>query len=477
MIDLGYTPTQVQATAHGVMVDELLFGGAAGGGKSRWGRAEAVRMATLVPGSRSIIFRRTFPDLQRSVVGPLKEEIPQAIATYHSTNHEWTFANGSVIELAYLRRLDDVLAYQGAEYTLVVFEELTQFAEYQYKYMVSRLRAGGKVKTRLQELGWRPRIIGTTNPGGPGHHWVKGRFIDPAPPLTRFRVPASLDEPNPMVRCYVPARVVDNPHVDDSYRERLEALGGNLGRALLEGDWDVLEGVRFDQWRREHHVIRPEQLPIPVVGPPRAVGVDYGLSAPFAALWGAKLADDLIVVYRELYKPRLTPREQAELILASEAVDERRPERPIPVALDPATWARNPDQPVGKPLRPDEPPPGSIAAAYRERFGGQLVKARNERVGGWALIDEHLRIREDGFPRLLVYDTCPELIRTLPSLPRSNTNPEDVDTHAEDHLPDALRYLLQQLAGKQQATPVDPHEAYGRRAPSTVTGDLAGMAF
>ncbi|QIN94331.1 terminase [Arthrobacter phage Abba] len=465
-----------QTLAHHKLVDELLYGGAAGGGKSRFSRAEAVLMCLRVPGLRAIIFRRTFPDLERSVVEPLLQEIPKELGRYNSTKHLFRFHNGSILELGHLQRDADKLKYQGAEYQLIVFEEATHFTFKMYDFMRSRVRAGGPVADAMAKLGIRPRMILTANPGGIGHHWVKKTFIDPAPAGKVFRNKPTAREPRPKTKCYIPAKSSDNPSLDDSYIDTLNALSDNLRRAMRDGDWDVLEGVRFPDFSRQVHVIEPEELPIPVAGYPRAVGIDYGSSAPFAALWGAKLADDLIVVYRELYKPGLTPRQQAELIRDSEAPDERRPDRPIPLVLDPSMWARSMTQPGAKSTDPSVPPPGSIADSYRQVFGSYVRKARNERVGGWALLDEQMRVREDGFPRLLIYSNCVNLIRTLPAMPRDSVNPDDVDTHSEDHAPDALRYLVQDLVGRKQATPrTAVEQERARRRSTTLTGDLASL--
>lgn len=264
-----------------------------------------------------------------------------------------------------------------------------------------------------------------------------------------WQPPASEDEPNPLTRCYIPSKVVDNPHIDqEAYKRQLQALDPVLRKALLDGNWDILEGVRFTAFNRDVHVITPETLRAPLFGYPRAVGVDYGSSAPFAALWGVKLRDNLILVYRELYQNGLTPQQQVELIKSSEDVDERRPERPIRVALDPACWQRPPSNPLGEVMHPDAPPTGSIAWFYRQGLGSSVVKARNDRVAGWALVDHHLHVRDDGLPRILIHDTCINLIRTLPTMQRAKTNPEDiVTTGVEDHLPDALRYLLFELSG------------------------------
>lgn len=123
---------------------------------------------------------------------------------------------------------------------------------------------------------------------------------------------------------------------------------------------------------------------------------------------------------------------------------------------------------------PKLPPPGSIAHAYRAQFGSEVVKTQNDRLGGWQLLDQHLKVRADGLPRLLVHSTCTNLIRTLPAVPHDRGNPEDVDTKSEDHAIDALRYLLQQLAGQVQPPAAGGQGAILVRAES---GGLASAAF
>lgn len=466
-----YAPHPPQKLAHSIKVDEILYGGAAGGGKSRWLRAEMFQACMAVPGMRAIIFRRTFADLARSVIDPLLEEIPTQLGKYNRGDHMWRFNNGSVLELGHLRNEADLLKYQGAEYQLVGFEELTHFTENQYTYMQSRLRAAGKVKERMEELGLRTRTISTANPGGPGHHFVKARFVDPAPAHKVFKMAASLEDPNPGTRCYIPARVTDNPSIDTSYVDRLNALPDNLRRALRDGDWDVLDGVRFAQWRESLHVVEPDISPMDLITYPRVVAVDYGFGAPFAALWIAKLPNGVNLVYRELYAKNLTATQQAELILKSEMPGERNEANPIPVVVDPSMWRRNEGGSGAHMGDKWAPQVGTPAHDYQRAFGQRPVPAYNARVPGWARIDELLRIHtietkatkkwesadyvEDaldapqGYPHLQVYNTCRDLVRTLPALPRDKKNPEDLDTSMEDHLADALRYGCMFLAGHQ----------------------------
>lgn len=492
---VDYTPTARQAVAHTTYADELLYGGAAGGGKSRFARAEALAFALEVPGSATLILRRTYKDLARpgAMIPKWLEETPRALGTYNVTESRWTGRNGSTVDFGYLDSDSDVGNYQGAEYQLIIVDEATQQTEYRVGYLRSRLRASGHVKARMAELGYRPRMILTANPGGIGHAWVKTRFIDVNLPNRLWRPQPTATNKSPGIRAFVPALVTDNPHIDADYEDKLDELDEDTRRALKFGDWDVYAGQRFRDFRRDVHVIDPEDLPLSLGGITRAVGVDYGLDAPYAALWGARLADGLVVVYREDYRPGLTPEEQATAIRDLEAPGERATGRPVPVALDPSTWARNPHVKTGSTgpgnivVEPtdDTPPPGSIADAYRQVLGPAVTKAHNDRLAGVALIASKLRVRPDGLPRLLVYSTCRNLIRTLPALPRDPKRPEDVDTHAEDHAYDALRYLIVELERNGPAVGGDAEPLAGSpsshgtatRDAGTITGNLGRTGF
>lgn len=469
-----YWPTDRQKEAHRSAAEELLFGGAAGGGKSFYLLGLLVMVCILVPGVQVLALRRTFPDLKRSLISKLLPLIPAQVARYNQSDHAWIFRNGSRLEMGYLQTDKDVYQYQGAEYAVIAFDELTQFTEFQYKYMLSRVRAGGKVLARMRRLGLVPCMRATANPGGIGHHWVKARFIDPAVPGKTWQPKPSEDEPHPLTRCYIKSLLTDNPYLDqEQYRRQLQAMDPVLRRALLNGDWDIIEGVRFSQWRADVHVIDPSQLPISALHGPKCVAVDYGFSAPFAALWLCKLHDGLVVVYREEYATELTATQQAQLITSRETEHEVGLGRHRAVVMDPAMWRRN-DAVAHKSLDPNLPPVGSPAHDYQKVLGQVPVKAVNARVHGWSLLDEKLRVRGDGLPRLLVYNTCRDLIRTLPSLPRDKKDVEDVDTKAEDHLADALRYGLMFLEGK---TPNNTTPRRPEAEPKPLTAVLSSAKF
>jgi len=336
---------------------------------------------------------------------------------------------------------------------LALWDELTQFTRAQYTYIRSRLRVAGPAAVRMAELGWVPRMISSSNPTGPGHDWVKRMFVDPSPgPDIVFEggIAEGEDPAGLRTMAYIPALATDNPHLDQpAYARELAGLDPILRRALQFGDWDVLLGVRFSQFRRNLHVIEPDMVDVPLLGYPRGCGVDWGIAAPFCALWGVLLPGPTLYVYRELYGPNLTAQQQARLIRESEEPEERSQYRPLPIVLDPSCWIRSPSEPVVKNPNPNAPARGSIAWWYTQEFGGAVSKANNDRIGGWQLIDQGLLMQDNGLPGILISTMCPNLIRTLPAMLRSKTNPNDVATvpKQDDHAVDALRYLAQLMIG------------------------------
>jgi hypothetical protein len=452
--------------------DEMLYGGAAGGGKTDALLALGVTACLAVPRMKVLLIRKTYPEIEQEVLPRLLDRLPSTVAQYRQQGHTFTFRhNGAVFRLGHLSTQGARYRYQGVEYHLLLWDELTQFSRDEYMYLGTRLRAVGPVAEAMRQVNMRPRIVATSNPGGIGHGWVKKRFVDPGPPVTEFPGTDSEGEPDGTTVMYIPARVQDNRYVDrEQYDRTLRRLDPALRAALRDGDWSVVEGARFGQFRYDAHVTRP--LDVPLVGHPRAVGIDYGGTSPFAALWGVRLHDGLIYVYREVYRAGLTPKQQAALVRDSEMLGERMPGRPIPIALDPSAWARNADDPVAKAMG-GAPPVGSIARAYHDVFGGSVVKARNARVQGWSLVDELLLVQDDGFPRLVIGEQCVNLIRTLPQLLRSNIQPEDVMTSPkqEDHAVDALRYLLGQLVlgGDRRVAPESRLSGFYRPATAGLT--------
>lgn len=481
-----YTSQAKQTLGHRLWADERLYGGAAGGGKTEWLLAE-VLAPVLRHGVNGIILRRTYRHLSQpqGIIERLRARIPRYVGRYNASKHLWTFANGALLQLGHLQHDGDVEQYMGAEFGVMAWDQVEQFTEWQYRRMIGHpLRVSEDHPASA--AGFRPYVVATANPGGDGHQWVKSRWIDPAPPNVVWQPNPSEDEQRPGSRAFIPARVEDNAYLGDHYIARLEGLPEDDRRALRDGDWDVYKGARFGHvWKRPVHVIDPEAWPVRVgAGIPRAIGIDYGNAAPFAALWGALFPDGLVVIYRELYRTNLSPAEQARLVVDAESPGERGRGRPVPAYLDPSCWARNPNEPRPQPgaiAHPGQPPKGSIADTYR-RNGLPVLRANNDRHAGTALIASQLGVRADGRPRLLIYSTCVNLIRTLPGLPRDPHDPELYSTKAEDHAADALRYLLMGLVGVDAPAPDARNRSADREGPRTgrprsVTGDLARAGF
>ncbi|MGP4995522.1 phage terminase large subunit [Glutamicibacter ardleyensis] len=463
-----FKPYEKQRQALTSPADEVLFGGSLGGGKSEVLLAACVTVCTLVPGAKALLVRRSYSELSE-LVKRLRERLPSEIAKYNKSDHVFYFANGAELHLGYLERPEHATRYQGHEFVLVAFDELTHYDKESYVLLMSRLRATGPVAERMKQLRLPLRTLSASNPGSKGHGWVKAHFIDPAPHRTLFT-----DEESGARRIFIPSSLYDNPYLDHAeYLKKLGAMDPDLKRAMVDGDWDIISGTRFNQWRTKHHVISPSQLPIPALTGRKVIAVDYGFSAPFAAVWLCLLHDGLVVQYREEYATELTARQQAQRILELSSEEEAITGQKIPIVMDPAMWRRN-DATTRKNINTDLPPVGSPAHDYMKVLDRVPHKGVNARVHGWAQLDEKLLVREDGFARYMVYDTCRDTIRTLPAMPRDKKNPEDVDTHGDDHLLDSIRYGLMFLAGKRVGQKKEQQE---RKRLSPITGGLRSKDF
>jgi hypothetical protein len=409
---------------------EVLYGGAAGGGKSDALLIEALRQVH-VPGYKGILFRRSFPEAEELIAKSMlyyPRIFPQA--QWIRSRKEWRFPSGASIRFGYLKSLGDELNYQGHEYQYIAFDELTHFPESQYLYLFSRCRTSNPAL--------RCYIRAATNPGGPGHLWVKRRFVDCAPPRETFRDPST-----GLTRAFIPARLQDNPkllEVDPEYVSRLMILPDAQRKALLEGDWDAFEGMVFSEWSKERHVIKPFDIP-PTWHKWR--GLDWGFEAPYACLWMACNNDGQVIVYRELYgmqdgKPNQGTRETAQEVAARIRAIELAAGEEIYGRADPSIWASSGHQ--GPTIYESFASEGVHFQKADHRPGSRLHGKMqiHQRLRGWRYGTPEWK------PALLIFDTCSHLIRTLPALPPDPHRPEDIDTKAEDHVYDALRYGLEE---------------------------------
>lgn len=390
--------------------DEVLFGGAAGGGKSYGQLVDALLFALKYPKSKQLILRRTFSELEKSLIRTALNLYPRDIFTLNSSSHTGKFINGSIIDFGYCASENDVNQYQSAEYDVIRFDELTHFTEYQYVYMLSRIRGANNFPKQIKS---------STNPGSVGHTWVKERFVDPAPPNTAF------DGTQGMRRIFIPSYVDDNKFLmesDPSYKQRLLALPESERRALLDGDWNIFEGQYFTEFDRKVHVCEPFQIPSEWR---RYRALDYGLDM-LACYWIAVDSLRNAYVYKELCEPNLP------ISVASRKIIEYTGENESIYATlaPPDLWGRS--QETGK----------SKAAIFYEN-GVRFTKSSNDRESGWLSIKELLQKDANGESRLHIFNNCTNLIKCLPMLQRDPKRPTDTMTepHEITHAPDALRYF------------------------------------
>ena len=411
---------------------EVLYGGAAGGGKSYATLADPLRDMNNSDFS-GLLVRHTTEEL-RELIQKSQELYPKAIPgiKWSERKSQWTTPRGGRLWMSYLDKDTDVMRYQGQAFNYVAFDEMTQWnSPYAWNYMRSRLRSSSK------ELGLYMRA--TTNPGGPGHSWVKKMFIDPAPANTPFWATdietgetltfpkGHSKEGQPLFkRRFIPASLFDNPYLAESgdYEAMLLSLPEHQRKQLLEGNWDVNEGAAFPEWNRAIHVVEPYKIPSSWT---KFRACDYGYGSFSGVVWFAVSPSEQLVVYRELYCSKVTATDLADMILEAESEDSSIRYG----VLDSSLWHKRGD--TGPSLAEQMNQKG---CRWRpsDRSRGSRVAGKNEL---------HRRLQVDEYteePRLVFFSTCTNSIAQLPSIPLDKRNPEDVDTNAEDHLYDAIRY-------------------------------------
>ena len=439
---------------------EILYGGAAGGGKSHLMRSAAIAWCTAIPGLQVYIFRRVSDDLHKNhMEGPtgfpamLSDWIDQKFVKINWSKNFIEFWNGSKIHLCHCQYEKDRFKYQGAEIHVLMIDELTHFTDVIYRYLRGRCRMGG-LRVPEQYKGLFPRIVNGSNPGGVGHNWVKATFIDPAAPMDIRQ--QSKDEGG-MRRQYVPAKLDDNPtlkETDPDYIDRLEGLGNPaLIKAMRDGDWNIVSGGMFDDlWRNEVHVLTPFAIP-------QSWRIDrsfdWGSSRPFSVGWWAE-SDGTEAIMSDGTKrtfPRGTlfriaewygwngkPNEGVKMSDADIAAGIKKHQEEYKISD--RVKAGPADSSIFDETNGDSP------AKIQKKHGVHWEKADKSpgsRKRGWQLMRGRLqaslaeRMEEPG---LFVFKNCRQFIRTIPVLPRDDKDPDDINTEAEDHIADESRYRI-----------------------------------
>lgn len=428
----------------------IAYGGARGGGKSWAVRVKAALLCLRYAGIRVMIVRRTYPELRENHIKPLCEMLrcyhpdkTERIASYNDQKKTITLRNGSEILFRYCDNEKDALRFQGTEVDVLFVDEATQQTE----------ECMDKLKACVRGVNDFPkRIYYTCNPGGVGHEWVKRLFID-----RRYK-----DEENPEEYSFIQALPTDNYALmekDPGYLNTLDALPPKLRRAWRYGEWDIFEGMFFDDFRTEPDMatakehgceLTPDELReqhrwthvIPAfdlnAGNSRGWNIvrsyDFGYGKPFSCAWWAVDYDGVIYRILELYGGTDTPNEGLRWTPDQQFAEIARIEREHPWlkgkriegVADPSIWDASRGESVAE-----------TAAKYRIYFS----PGDNERVAGWMQCHYRLQFDEEGYSRMYVFENCKAFIRTVPLMMFSKHRPEDLDTTLEDHVCDEWRYM------------------------------------
>lgn len=427
---------------------DVLYGGAAGGGKSAALIVYAIQACVRHPGLRVLFVRRTFDELAESIFPKLAafDFAAKLGGHWNGTDHQLTFDNRSVIRFRYVERLLDASRRQGGEYQLLCVDERT-------------LIAPGAVdileKERLRSASPDLPVIGlrcTSNPGEVSHSEVKERYVKATDNGRKVVV-----DQHGQTRRFIPAKATDNPFLDADYYRKLDAIPDPQRRAAMrDGSWDLFAGQVFTEWRYDRHVV--DEFTLPDIWRKYA-GIDHGYANPWAVIWAAIDNDDRAWIYREIYESGVGEVDQAQRIFLAESTPaevmagkvrgDLSREWGVTRFADPSMWAHK----AGP----------SVAEAYIAN-NVNIIPANNDRSQGWSRLhhwlgdmpacDLHRRQGWITCPRLHVFSNCVDLIRELPAMVYRRVGDVEDAEKRDDHSVDALRYLLMGVSGTPSAIDV-----------------------
>ncbi len=420
-----YEPLPQQRKFHMSPAKFRLLGGAVGGGKSYALMAEAVmRSLKYEFPLTGAIFRRSFPELEATIIRGMLEMLPNWFYKYNQSQHIMTLKNGSIIEFCYAESDADVIRYQSREWDWLAIDELTHFSEYQFSYLLTRLRTVKPINTKF---------FAGTNPGGPGHNFVKQRWI------TKNCENEAYD---PKDYDFVPAGVFDNPYLlenDPDYIKSLEALPEHERKTLLEGNWDVYEGIFFPEWSADRHIVDDFDIPEDWQ---LIMGWDDGTREPRSVHVYAIDSDQRVWCVWEYYQ------KEENLTEAAENIRRKLKEN--------GYWGRIYKCVVDPSMKRTDSHTGLSSVEVLESMGfgfqvGNVELGNNSRVEGWRVVKSYLSHKPYEEPLLKFFRSCGNMIRTIPLLTYHEyrggvgSKKEDLNTKQEDHAVDDLRYALMSL--------------------------------
>jgi phage terminase large subunit len=417
-VSVLYNPTPRQDAFHLSTAPNVLFGGAAGGGKSHCLRWDAYMRCLSQPGYRALLLRRTYPELADTHIERVYLEVASLGATFGKTDFKLRFPNGSVLQFGHCEDDTTVTKYLSTEYDGIYFDEASTFEERHFLWICSRARG--------TKAGVKAIVRCGSNPGGTGALWLKRRFIDKD--ITPEEDPAYRPEKYE----FIPSLLSDNPYLGEDYRDRLLSLPSEaLRRAYLYGEWDVFEGQEFAEWNAAEHVI--DELPtingksilsLPWIEVFRAI--DWGYTENGVCGWYVCLPEGRIIKFAEyVFKTTIAKNVAKEIKERSRGLKIRY------TIADPSIWMKG----------------GAMGESIAETFaraGVGCIQADNDRINGWQRLHHFLteRVGHDQKPLIqFLRSGCPYTIRTLPMMVSDPKRPGDIKSRAvEDHAADETRY-------------------------------------
>lgn len=451
---VDYSLHEKQAIAYLTEATEILYGGAAGGGKSHLMRVSAIAWCLNVPGIQIYLFRRNFADLEKNHLdGP--SGFYQLLAPYLDcgackiVDMQISWINGSKIHLCHCNNAKDIYKYQGAEIHILMIDEVTHFFEDMYRFLRGRVRLGG-LEVPKQYRKYLPRILCGTNPGGIGHQWVKRTWIDVGP---AFKIKRAKKEDGGFYRQYIPALLEDNPTQtsnDPDYEYRLEGLGSpELVKAMRYGNWDIMAGAALEKLTRERNMIRQFNVPEHWV---KFTSIDWGTAKPFAVGWFCVCDDDLllkakdgwpdkiipknaVIMYREWYGWNGTPDTGCRM----ESIDVA--DRILEIEEE---YGENIDYRVGDSAMWNQVDGDSISDRMYKHTDGRysMLKSKKDRETNYQTA-RHYIAGVDNIPMFYATEECKHFWRTVPELVLDELHPlKGPDQKQEDHHYDQFCYAL-----------------------------------